>query len=412
VLCRSAPLENPLTLFIPRLTKCVTFHRYGLRRVCAVRPPPAVRRTAVKRAAVRAMASSAPAPEKKPVASLLGCMTIGWKFASTDCDDDVSVALIRKFVDAGHRELDTALAYSGGETEKIIARVLGGNPELLAKVTVATKANPWPGGNMTSTAGEGGLSPRELRKQVEQSVASLSPVTIDLLYLHAPDAATPIEDTLEELVVLYKEGKFKRLGLSNFMAWEVVKIHSLCGKYGLPQPDTYQGMYNCLTRACESELVPALKACNIRFVVYNPLCGGLLTGKHAGNLSEPGKSETGSGRFTNNATYQTRFWTKEYFAAVDLIVTACGDVTDEKITPTEASLRWLYSHSKLDGSKGDGVILGASSAAHLASNLAAAETAADGKKPLPKNVLDAIEKGHAMCVPVSPPYARGHSKLK
>ena len=72
--------------------------------------PPAVRRTAVKRAAVRAMASSAPAPEKKPVASLLGCMTIGWKFASTDCDDDVSVALIRKFVDAGHRELDTALA--------------------------------------------------------------------------------------------------------------------------------------------------------------------------------------------------------------------------------------------------------------------------------------------------------------
>ena len=372
----------------------------------AVATPTIVTRQPVKtRTAVRAMASSATAPPTKPVQSLLGCMTIGWKFASEECDDDVSLDLIKTFLDAGHTELDTALAYSGGETEKIMARVLGDNPSLMKKANVATKANPWPGGVMSSTSGEGGLAPADLRKQVTQSVESLSPLPIDLLYLHAPDAATPIENTLEELGKLYKEGKFKRLGLSNFPAWEVVKIHSLCPSYGLPLPDTYQGMYNCLTRACEPELIPALKSCGMRFVVYNPLCGGLLTGKHSANFTTPGASETGSGRFTDNKMYQERFWNQEYFDAVELIKKACED---ESITPTDAALRWLYNHSQLDGEKGDGVILGASSIKHLEKNL----EAANNKKPLPQNILEAIEKAHAMCVPVAPPYARGHSLLK
>ena len=90
-------------------------------------------------------------------------MTFGWRYSSEECGDAKSLELMETFLDAGHVELDTALAYSGGETEKIMGRIFEADPSLMERCTVATKANPWPGGNMTSSAGEGGLAPSELR---------------------------------------------------------------------------------------------------------------------------------------------------------------------------------------------------------------------------------------------------------
>ena len=373
------------------------------RRARAARASASASRSAPR---VAAAASVTPTPV---TTSVLGCMTMGWRFASSECDDDVSAALMRAFVDAGHSELDTARAYAGGDTEKIMGRVLAADPDLAAKVSIATKANPWPGGNMTSSAGEGGLAPDELRAQVEASRAALAPARVDLLYLHAPDAATPIEATLDELVRLHDDGAFRRLGLSNFSAWETVRIHRLCRDAGLPAPDTYQGMYNCVTRAVEPELIPALRQLGMRFLAFNPLAGGLLTGKHAGRLSDPdGASATGRGRFTHNAMYQDRFWREEYFDAIDTIAAAC-EAAGGGLTPASAALRWLYSHSALDGAEGDGVILGASSVAHLEANLEAAAAAARGET-LPEGVLAAIEEAWEVCKPATPPYARGHSK--
>ena len=80
------------------------------------------------------------------------------------------------------------------------------------------------------------------------------------------------------------------------------------------------------------------------------------------------------------------------------------------MTVADASLLWLYSHSRLDGARGDGVVLGASSEAHLEANLGAAARAAAGET-LPDDVLDAIEAGFEMCAGVQPPYSRGHSRL-
>jgi aflatoxin B1 aldehyde reductase len=245
---------------------------------------------------------------------------------------------------------------------------------------------------------------------VEASRASLSPYgPIDLLYLHAPDAATEIEQTLAELKAMHDEGAFVNLGLSNFPAWEVAYIHGKCEDIGLPPPTTYQGMYNCLTRAVEPELLPALRKLNMRFLAYNPLAGGLLTGKHRGKMDDAQLCAEGAsrGRFTENKMYRDRFWNERYFAAVDTICAACET---NGVAPAEAALRWLYSHSRLDGAYGDGVILGASSAGHLEANLAAAEKAANGEA-LPESVLEAIEAAFEVCAPVAPPYSRGHSKI-
>ena len=335
------------------------------------------------------------------VKTILGTMTFGWSYASTACDDETSKAMTRAFVDAGHGELDTALAYAGGETEKILGRILSADEGALRKrVVVDTKANPWPGGKMTSSAGRGGLAPGELRKQVERSVESLAGTKCRVLYLHAPDADTKLEDALRECDAMRREGLFEELGLSNFSAWETVKAHELSEKHGWKRPSIYQGMYNCLTRNVEPELIPALKATNMRFVAYNPLCGGLLTGKYKNR----DVSSVSGGRFDGNDMYTSRFWLDCYHDAVDEIVRACER---HGVSPADAALRWLYNHSELDGSKGDAVIIGASSVSQLESNLASAARS----DPLPDDIVGAMDAGWERCRPASAPYFRGHCKI-
>ena len=102
------------------------------------------------------------------------------------------------------------------------------------------------------------------------------------------------------------------------------------------------------------------------------------------------------------------------YEAVDRIRAACDEATPGpdggKLTVAAAALRWLYSHSELDGAKGDGVILGASSVGQLQLNLGAAAAAARGE-PLPEGVVAAMDAAWEVCKPAAPPYSRGHSKI-
>ena len=166
--------------------------------------------------------------------------------------------------------------------------------EKLSKISVATKANPW-GEKMASVAGEGGLRAEKFRAQVGKSLTALHPKSIDILYLHAPDSETTLFEVLETAQGLYRSGAFKYLGLSNMSAWEVVRAHAICKENQWIVPTIYQGMYNALTRQVEPELIPALKSLNLRFVAYNPLAGGLLTGKHEKLLSAAAAAATTKG---------------------------------------------------------------------------------------------------------------------
>ena len=257
--------------------------------MAAARPSPAILsstasirapRTAAVRVAMSASSSAA------PVGSVLGTMTFGWRYSSEECGDAKSLELMETFLDAGHVELDTALAYSGGETEKIMGRIFEADPSLMERCTVATKANPWPGGNMTSSAGErlgpvraqgtgGGIQGFALPLRTHRPALPPRP---GRSHRDRRDPRRAQGDT--------RRGAFVNLGLSNFPAWEVAYIHGKCAEIGLPPPTTYQGMYNCVTRAVEPELIPALRKLNMRFLAYNPLAGGLLTGKHGGKMSD------------------------------------------------------------------------------------------------------------------------------
>jgi len=178
---------------------------------------------------------------------------------------------------------------------------------------------------------------------------------VDLLYLHAPDNATPLEDTLAACRRLVEEGKVCDLGLSNYPAWQVAEVVALCAANGWEPPVVYQGMYNALTRDVERECLPACRHFGLRFIAYNPLAGGLLTGKYRGVSDAPEK-----GRFSN-AFYRNRYWTHEYFEAVERVAPT---VEKAGLSLAEASLRWLLRHSGANG-----LLLGASSYDQLAQNL-------------------------------------------
>lgn len=106
---------------------------------------------------------------------------------------------------------------------------------------------------------DGHLDEKGLRENLEKSLKALRTEQVDLWYLHGPDRTVPFETTLKVVNDLYQEGKFKRLGVSNYMAWEVAQMSEMCKQHGWKQIDVYQGVYNALHRSVELELLSCLR---------------------------------------------------------------------------------------------------------------------------------------------------------
>lgn len=295
--------------------------------------------------------------------TILGSMTF-----ADQVDHTGAKAMIDSFTGHGFTEVDTAYVYCNGNTEKLLGDLQQAGD--LKQCELATKVNPR----------DGGLSKASVDTQFTTSLERLNVEQVDLLYLHQPDLDTKIETTLAAINDHYQAGRFKRFGLSNYAAWQVAEIAHICQREGYPQPSVYQGMYNALTRDVERELFHCLTHFNIAFYVYNPLAGGMLTGKHTSLATLPD-----DGRFSTNKEYQNRYWKTDYFEALQQFVAACETA---EIAPAAAALRWLVHHSDLQSDKGDAVIVGASSVSHFESNLAAL---AAGE--LPKPVVDALDNG-------------------
>ena len=301
---------------------------------------------------------------------ILGTMTFG-----DQVEEDSARVLIQQFTDAGHCELDTAYAYCDGRTEEMLGRLLP--PPARDALYIASKVNPW---------NDDGLQPAQVKKQMDEILRRLGTSHVDLLYLHSPDLDTPVTQTLESCFELFQQEKFKHFGLSNFASWQVAEVAEICRHNGWMQPTVYQGMYNALTRDVERELFPCLRNYGIRFYAYNPLAGGMLTGKHLDMEDIPD-----SGRFNVERGYLDRYWKQDYFDVLQELQTACAELA---LKPVEVALSWLVNHSLLDAELGDGIILGASKVDHLAQNMAACQHA-----PLDQSILDILDRGWEIIKP-------------
>lgn len=306
---------------------------------------------------------------------ILGTMNFG---PQLNLDD--SREMIQYFLNTGFNELDTAYVYNGGDSEKYLGEIL---PKIeYTDYYLATKIHP----RIT-----GRLDRETILKEFNESLARMKRDKVDLLYFHFPDGKTPIDEALDTVAELYEQGKIKEFGLSNYPAWQVVDIAYKCDNLGCPRPTVYQGMYNALCRNVEPELFPALRHLGMRFYAFNPLAGGMLSGKHQHfeDAPEPG-------RFARLKSYRDRYWKKSYFDAIAEIKTACDK---EDIPMVEAAYRWLVNHSIMDAKKGDGILIGASKITQMEQNMEAVK-----KGELPQPILDALDGAWEIAKPDSPAY--------
>ncbi|KAH7405998.1 NADP-dependent oxidoreductase domain-containing protein [Phaeosphaeria sp. MPI-PUGE-AT-0046c] len=327
---------------------------------------------------------------KTPLEIVFGAMTFGRageEQVRTSSLDDCA-AILDTFESYGHSEIDTSRFYGGGSSEEYLASLDWKSRGL----TMDTKFFP----NVRGIYGRPvtHLVPDDMRAGLEASLSALGTESVDVWYLHAPDRSVPIAETLACVNELYRAGKFKRWGVSNFMAWEVAQICQICTANSYPLPSIYQGMYNALHRTIESELLPCLRAYNMSFYAFNPLAGGWLTDRYTRSTTtlEPGsRFDTAT---LQGKMYRLRFWNDEFFSALELLREKKGGLRE-----SEVALRWMVHHSMLSAERGDKVIVGASSKEQLEMNLGDFE-----KGPLGEEVLAALDKGWEGCRGVTGKY--------
>ncbi|MBE8477539.1 aldo/keto reductase [Streptomyces sp. 3R004] len=305
-------------------------------------------------------------------------MTFGDTVDRAGAADMLAAAL-----DAGITGVDTANGYAGGESERILAELL---PAHRDRIVLATKAGiPHP-----DQGDHAPLSAAGLRAALEGSLKRLGTDHVDLFYLHQPDRATPLAETLATVAEFVAEGKIRALGVSNFAAWQIAELVRVADEVGAPRPVVAQQLHNLLARRIEEEYVEYAAVTGLRTMVYNPLGGGLLTGRHHYEQAPD------SGRFADSRLaemYRARYWDPRLFEAVAELTRIAAEAG---VPLTELALRWL-----LDRDSTDALLLGGSRTEHLRANIAAAQAG-----PLPADVTAACDAVGAALRGPMPAYNR------
>ena len=294
----------------------------------------------------------------------LGTMTFGLQ-----CDEPQSQAILDASAEGGVDFLDAADVYplggdraTAGRTEEILGRWLKGKRD---RFILATKAV----GKMGPSAWDQGASRKHLLDAIDASLKRLGTDYVDLYQLHSDDANTPLDETLEALDVIVRSGKARYIGVSNFLAYRLARALGRADVLRVARFVSVQPRYNLLFRQIERELLPLAAEEELAVMPYNPLAGGLLTGKHKLDAAPA------SGRFTESvgkagAMYQERYWHHREFETIERLKSIV-EPTGESLT--RVSLAWVLANPLITSA-----IIGASRAEQLSDTLAASELVLDG----------------------------------
>jgi aryl-alcohol dehydrogenase (NADP+) len=231
------------------------------------------------------------------------------------CDEGTSVAILDRAAAAGITFVDTSDVYpqgggrdTVGRTEEILGRWLEGRRHdfvIATKCFGAMSARPW----------DRGLSRKHILDAIDGSLRRLRTDHVDLYQLHHPDPTTPIDESLRALDDVVRAGKARYVGCSNYFAYQVARALGRSELLGLARLDTVQPRYNLLFRQVERELFPLCAEEGLGVIPYNPIAGGLLSGKHRREAGPMAGT-----RFTHptaGPTYQERYWQERELATVE-----------------------------------------------------------------------------------------------
>lgn len=251
----------------------------------------------------------------------MGTMTFG-----KEADESMSKAIYEKCRDAGINFFDTADMYSEGGAETILGKLIEGERD---KLIIASKVYFQIGNDIN----QHGLSRRHIMQSVEGSLRRLKTDYLDIYYLHHFDEKTDLEETLHACNDLVRQGKVLYLGVSNFAAWQIMKCLGISAKEHLARFSCIQPMYNLLKRQAEVELLPMAFEEKLGVFPYNPLAGGLLTGKYLQNETE--------GRLRSNTTYQLRYGDPDHTNHVSHFISFAKE---KGFHPVSLAISWVASH--------------------------------------------------------------------
>lgn len=192
-------------------------------------------------------------------------------------DEAESDRITRQAREAGINFIDTADAYGGGRSEEIVGRLTKSHRDWWVIATkVGTRLPPF-------APNRGGIGRNWLLRGADESLARLK-THIDVYYLHRDEVDTPLEETVDAIGTLIRDGKIRHWGVSNFAVWRISEIIRLCDVARVPRPVVGQPYYNAVNRMPEVEYLPLCAHHGIGVVPYSPLARGVLTGKYQPNV--------------------------------------------------------------------------------------------------------------------------------
>jgi aryl-alcohol dehydrogenase (NADP+) len=262
----------------------------------------------------------------------LGTMTFG-----VQSDEQTSHAILNTAIEHGVTFIDTADVYPlggglerAGRTEEIIGSWL---PPHRDEVVLATKCV----GSMGRSPNQQGASRKHIIEAVEASLRRLQTDTIDLYQLHSYDSTTPIEETLHALDHLVNSGKVRYVGCSNYKAWQLARALGRSDLHGLIRFTSVQPRYNLVFREIERELLPLCDVESIGVIPYNPIAGGLLSGKH--DFASGPEAGTRFNVSPASTLYRDRYWNERVFATAAELSQVAKEIGTSLVTMAVAWVR-------------------------------------------------------------------------
>jgi len=290
----------------------------------------------------------------------LGTMTFG-----NQADEATSFAIMDAADQGGVDFFDTADVYPLGGDQSAVGRsedIVGNwlrERRARDRIVLATKCR----GAMGPRPNDEGLGRKHIIAACEASLRRLQTDYIDLYQLHSPDAETPIEETLRALDDLVRDGKVRYIGCSNYPAWQLADALWTSQLHELARFDCDQPRYNILYRMIEDEIAPLCQAHGVGIIAYNPLAGGVLTGRYRSMKPDPDGAQEGT-RFSlqrAGALYRQRYWNEAVFEAVDALA---AFLEPRGRSLTHVALAWVLEQPGITSA-----ILGASRPEQLTDSL-------------------------------------------
>lgn len=287
----------------------------------------------------------------------MGTMTFGgqgWAKMVGDLGVSEARRLVDICLDAGVNLIDTADVYSQGVCEEILGEIIGGPRK--NGVLIATKAR-FPMGDGPNNVGS---SRYHLISACEASLRRMKTDVIDLYQLHEWDGQTPLEETLEALDTLVRQGKVRYVGCSNFSGWHIMKALGVSEREKRERFISQQIHYTLEARDAEYELLPISVDQGLGVLVWSPLAAGLLSGKHRRNQAAPEGSRQFAGWTEPPIRDENRLW--------NIVETLVAIAEERGVSAAQVALAWLIGRKAVTS-----VIIGGRTEAQFKDNLAAAD---------------------------------------